>query len=140
MLPASDRSLPCAHCKTSKCSVDCYVLSTARLSLHKVSAMARTAECGTITAQAILQLDQMEDPDQDWLVSALLRRLADDALNVVAAALSCKALMQVPAGGLFEAVSSTLSRVWEALQRKDQSVSSAKAQAVIKHVSLLCIL
>ena len=92
------------------------------------------------TAQAILQLDQMEEPDQDWLMSALLRRLADDALEVVAAALSCKALMQVPAGGLFEAVSSTLSHVWEALQRKDQSVSSAKAQAVIKHVSLLCIL
>ena len=91
-------------------------------------------------AQAILQLDQIGEPDQDWLVSALLRRLADDDLNVVAAALSCKALMQVPAGGLFEAVSSTLSRVWEALQRKDQSVSSAKAQAIIKQVSLLCIL
>lgn len=91
-------------------------------------------------AQAILQLDQLGEPDQDWLVSALLRRLADDDLDVVAAALSCKALMQVPAGGLFEAVSSTLSRVWEALQRKDQSVSSAKAQAIIKHVSLLCIL
>jgi hypothetical protein len=44
--------------------------------------------------------------------------------------------MQLPAGGLFEAVSDTLSRVWQALQKKDQSVGSAKAQAVIKHVSL----
>lgn len=68
-------------------------------------------------------------------MSALLRRLADDDLDVVAAALSSKALLQLPAAGLFQAVEGRIAQVWEALQGKDQSVSSGNAQTVIKNVS-----
>lgn len=88
-----------------------------------------------VNAQAVSQLDELDSPDQDWLVSALLRRLADDDLDVVAAALSSKAVLQVPAAGLFEAIASTLSQTWEALLRKDQSISCGKAHAVVKNVS-----
>ena len=66
---------------------------------------------------------------------ALLRRLADEDLDVVAAALSSKAALQVPAAGLFEAVALASSQAWEALLRKEQSISGGKAQAVVKSVS-----
>ena len=85
--------------------------------------------------QAVSQLDQLDSPDQEWLVSALLRRLADEDLDVAAAALSTEAVLQLPAAALFEAVAQTSSRAWEALLRKDQGISSAKAQAVVKNVS-----
>ena len=68
-------------------------------------------------------------------MSALLRRLADDDLDVVAAALSSKAVLQVPAAGLLEAVAQTSSRAWEAMLKKDQGINGGKAQAVVKNVS-----
>ncbi len=85
--------------------------------------------------QAVSQLDELDSPDQEWLVSALLRRLADEDLDVVAAVLSSQALLQMPAAALFEAVARTSARAWEALLRKDQSISGGKAQAVLKNVS-----
>lgn len=68
-------------------------------------------------------------------MSALLRRLADDDLDVVAAVLASKAALQVPATGLLEAVEAAMSRAWQALHRKEQGVSSSKALSVIKSVS-----
>ena len=68
-------------------------------------------------------------------MSALLRRLADDDLDVVAAVLKSKAALQIPAAGLLEAVKAPMSRAWEALHNKEQGVSSSKALTVIKSVS-----
>lgn len=68
-------------------------------------------------------------------MSVLLRRLADEDLDVAAAALSTKAVLQLPAAALFEAVAQTSSRAWEALLRKDEGISGGKAQAVVKNVS-----
>ena len=68
-------------------------------------------------------------------MSALLRRLADDDLDVVAAVLTSKAALRVPAAGLLEAVEAAMSRAWEGLHKKEQGVSSSKALTVIKSVS-----
>ena len=68
-------------------------------------------------------------------MSALLRRLADDDLDVVAAVLTSKAALRVPATGLLEAVEAAMSRAWEGLHRQEQGVSSSKALSVIKSVS-----
>ena len=86
-------------------------------------------------AQAVQQLDELDAPNQDWLVPALLRRLADDDFDVVAPDLTSKAALHVPAAGLLEAVEAAMLRAWEALHGKEQGVSSSKALDVIKSVS-----
>ena len=99
------------------------------------TANAQWPEACQVDTQAVSQLDQLDSPDLEWLVSALLRRLADEDLDVVATVLSSKVVIQVPAAALFEAVAQTMARAWEPLLRKDQSVSGGKAQAVLKNVS-----
>ncbi len=54
---------------------------------------------------------------------------------MVSMVFSSQALLQVPAAALFEATAQTMARAWEALLRKDQSISGGKAQAVLKNVS-----